>query len=410
MEIPAMTVTECLNALNDVLYTQVVVVEGEVNSYNVSQGKWVFFSLRDEESKIECFAVLYKISTPLEAGMKVRVVGVPGIHKRSGKFSLTINSLELIGEGDLQKAFELLKNKLDAEGLFSLERKRSIAKYPKQVALIASTTSAAYTDFLRILENRWSGLVIDVLDVSVQGEKAIDEIEAAFNYLNESVVQYDAVVLTRGGGSLEDLHAFNDERVARAVARSRFPVVCGIGHERDISISDFVADIRASTPSNAAEILAPDKLEEQKKLDFIRQNIFTLGQQKLNSEQHKIKYAIKSLVAAADAQRDLLFALQRRLAMFANKCEYEIIDHAKSVTVLINRVARTSRDKLIAQHRHLLNLKEKLGLQNPKQILGKGYSIVRGQHGVIKSVSSVAAGEPLQIMVSDGNIDAVVTD
>lgn len=410
MQDRALSVTECLDALNDVLHTQVVVVEGEVNSYNVSQGRWVFFSIRDEASKLDCFAVLFKMSTPLEPGMKVRITGTPNIYKARGTFSLTVDQLELVGEGALQRAFELLKKKLEVEGLFAVERKRPIIKYPRRIALIASESSAAYTDFIKVLNNRWRGLEIDLVDTSVQGERAVSEIETAFNIVNDSPNNYDAVVLTRGGGSLEDLHAFNDERVARAVARCRVPVICGVGHERDVTIADFVSDIRAATPSNAAEILTPDFRHEIAKLKTNQTVLVATASQALTNQKQNIRYSIKVLVGAIDKQTELLRKLSLQLRRYLNRAEIQIADGATTISLAVSRITRLQDFALERSRRLLRNLRDKIKLQNPKHILKKGFSIVRIDSKVVRKVGDVALKDALQITLSDGNIDAIVSD
>jgi exodeoxyribonuclease VII large subunit len=406
---PALTVTECLNALNNVLHTQVLIVEGEINSYNVSQNRWVFFTLRDEQSKLECFAVLYKIGTPLEPGMTVRVIGIPGIHKRSGKFTLTIDKLEVVGEGALQKAYELLKLKLEREGLFSDERKRTITKFPQHVALVASDTSAAYSDFLKVLNNRWQGISVDVINTAVQGEKAVEEITQAFETLNESSVQYDVVVLTRGGGSLEDLHAFNDERVVRSVARSRVPVICAVGHERDVTIADLAADIRASTPSNAAEILVPDKTHEKLYISNLEKRIVSISKNLVLNQQHNIKYLAKVLFSEFDRQSDTIGKMSNRVQSYLTHTQVQITDEIRTVSSEAHQILRVSKMRFLDENKTLSNLVDKARLQNPNNLLKRGYSIVRSGGNLVRKVSDAKLNDPLQITVSDGKIDAVIS-
>jgi exodeoxyribonuclease VII large subunit len=262
---PAFSVSQFIDYLNTALVSAVfpegAVIEGEVAEYRVSQDKWIWFLLKDEAAVVSCFATKWQLRTPLEDGMQIRVFGQPKVHPRSGKFSVTVERVELVGEGALRRAFELLKKKLSEEGLFAPERKRRIPRFPRRIGLIASRESAAYTDFLRILGNRWGGVEVLSAHVQVQGRDAVREIVGAFRYFNARADGVDVLVLTRGGGSLEDLQAFNSEDVARAVFSSRIPVIVGVGHERDETLADHVADVRASTPTNAAEIVAPDRRE-----------------------------------------------------------------------------------------------------------------------------------------------------
>ena len=234
-----------------------VLLEGEIASFKINQGKWVFFDIKDEESSVPCFMTLYQLRMPLEDGMKVIVRGVPKITKW-GKFSFTVQAVRPVGEGSLRKAYEALKKKLASEGLFASERKRKIPDNLTKIGVISSTAAAGYADFIKILNARWGGLKVQTAHTQVQGLDAPDQIIRALKYFNEkSEVQMIAIL--RGGGSADDLAAFNDEALVRAIAASKIPVITGIGHEIDESLADLAADIRASTPSNAAEMLTPDK-------------------------------------------------------------------------------------------------------------------------------------------------------
>ena len=260
------TPTEFLNVLNQTLeysYSSVTLV-GEVASFKVNQGKWVFFDLKDEESSINCFMTLWSLRQPLEDGMKVIVQGVPKVTKW-GKFSFTVAKVMPVGEGSLKKAYEMLKKKLTAEGLFDVEKKRALPKDLTKLGVISSTQAAGYADFIKILNARWGGIKVQVAHTQVQGLDAPDQIIRALNYFNERA-EVQVIAILRGGGSADDLACFNDEALVRAVASSRIPIICGIGHEVDESLCDLACDVRASTPSNAAEMLTRDKVEESAKL------------------------------------------------------------------------------------------------------------------------------------------------
>ncbi len=236
-----------------------VVVEGEVASFKVNQGKYVFFDLKDEQSSVGCFMMKFALRFPLEDGMKVRVRAVPKL-TNWGKFSLTVQAVMPVGEGDLKKSFELLKKKLTAEGLFAPEKKRPLPENIVKIGVISSTQAAGYADFCKILNERWGGLELQVAHTQVQGMTAADQIIRALNYLNErGEVQVIAVI--RGGGSADDLAVFNDEALVRAIAASKIPIITGIGHEVDESLCDLAADVVASTPSNAAQMLSRDRRE-----------------------------------------------------------------------------------------------------------------------------------------------------
>ena len=236
-----------------------VVVEGEVASFKVNQGKYVFFDLKDEQSSVGCFMMKFALRFPLEDGMKVRVRAIPKL-TNWGKFSLTVQTVMPVGEGDLKKSFELLKKKLTAEGLFAPEKKRPLPENIVKIGVISSTQAAGYADFCKILNERWGGLELQVAHTQVQGMTAADQIIRALNYLNErGEVQVIAVI--RGGGSADDLAVFNDEALVRAIAASKIPIITGIGHEVDESLCDLAADVVASTPSNAAQMLSRDRRE-----------------------------------------------------------------------------------------------------------------------------------------------------
>ena len=258
-ESPRFTPTTLIAAMNQTLeyaYEGTLLV-GEVASYKVNQGKWVFFDLKDEESSVSCFMSVYQLRVPLEDGMKVVVRGVPKVTKW-GKFSFTVSAIKPVGDGSIKKAFELLKKKLSDEGLFAPEKKRELPKDLTKLGVISSTGAAGYADFVKILNARWGGIHVQVAHTQVQGMDAPDQIIRALKYFNEhSEVQVIAIL--RGGGSADDLSCFNDEQLVRAIAASKIPVITGIGHEVDESLADLAADVRASTPSNAAEMLTPDR-------------------------------------------------------------------------------------------------------------------------------------------------------
>lgn len=235
-----------------------VEIEGEVASFKVNQGKFVFFDLKDEGASVGCFMMLFQLRVPIEDGMKVIVTATPKL-TQWGKFSLTVKAIRPSGEGSLKKSFELLKAKLDKEGLFAPERKRALPEIPKHIAVVSSVQAAGYADFIKILNDRWGGLTVDVASVTVQGADAPDQIIRALNYFNTQEDLPEVIVIIRGGGSADDLSAFNDEKLVRAVAGSRVPILTGIGHEIDLSLCDLVADVRAATPSNAAQIIVPDR-------------------------------------------------------------------------------------------------------------------------------------------------------
>ena len=276
-DLPIFSVSDFSALVNQTLeYAYPVVeVEGEVASFKVNQGKFVFFDLKDAQSSVGCFMMLFALRQPIEDGMKVIVRARPKL-TNWGKFSLTVEQVRPSGEGSLKKSYELLKAKLDKEGLFAAERKRTLPPTPSYIGVISSTQAAGYADFIKILGDRWGGMQVDVAHTQVQGDKAPDQIIKALEYFNEQESLPEVVVIIRGGGSKDDLAAFNDELLVRAVAASRVPVLAGIGHEVDESLVDLAADVRAATPSNAAQLLVPDRREI---IRLSRQQAHALGRQ-----------------------------------------------------------------------------------------------------------------------------------
>src|SRR3989338_4261154 len=296
-----LSVSQFISQVNDIL-AGTFTVEGEVSQYKISQSKWIFFDLKDDTSCLNCFSTVFMLRPPLEDGMRVRVTGYPKIHEKSGRFGFTVQQVEVVGEGSLQRAYLLLKEKLGKEGLFAVERKRALPELPERIGVIASRDSAAFGDFKRILNNRWGGVEVTLRHVAVQGEGAVREIMRAFHDFNESSLLPDILVLIRGGGSLEDLAAFNSEEVVRAIYSSRIPVMVGVGHERDETLADLAADVRASTPSNAAEIVVPERRDFMAQLDFTLERMGEGVEHSIALRKHELSRAVSLVSSQLEAQ------------------------------------------------------------------------------------------------------------
>lgn len=256
---PTFTISEFVAICNQSLeyaFTGVI-LEGEVASFTVNQGKWVFFDLKEGDATVSCFIALDNLGVALNDGMRVRVQATPKLTAK-GRFSLTVRTILPLGEGNIKKSFDELKRKLTAEGIFDPAKKRPLPTNISKIGVISSTNAAGYLDFLKIMDNRWGGVKIFTVNTQVQGLDAAAQIIRALDYFNQQG-QVEVIAILRGGGSADDLSAFNDEQLARAIAASRIPVIAGIGHEIDESLADLAADVRASTPSNAAERLVPDR-------------------------------------------------------------------------------------------------------------------------------------------------------
>lgn len=361
---PILSPTDFIAITNQILETSFgfVYIQGELSSFRISKGKWVYFDIKDENAKVACFASIYALPGPLQDGIIVKIGGSARLHPQFG-FSVTAQSISPVGEGSLAQALQLLAEKLGKEGLFAVERKRLLPKIPKKIALVASVESAAYADFCKILQVRWPFCEVEVFDTLVQGENAPNQLVNAINLANSKSNLADVLVITRGGGSADDLAAFNDERVVRVVASSRIPTMVAIGHEIDECLSELAADVRASTPSNAAELIAPDRLAEQESLYNMH----------------------KQLTARISS----FTALQRAsLRLYKNR--------------LVNSVSQ-----LISQEKaNLLSNKHLLMAYNPNNVLKRGYAIVRSSTGkVITSAQTAKKESIINITFKDSNIN-----
>lgn len=315
-----------------------VEVVGEVQSFKVNQGKYVFFDLKDAEGSVGCFMTVWQLKKPIEDGMKIIVTASPKL-TNWGKFSLTVRSVEPVGEGSIKRSFDLLRAKLEKEGLFEATRKRPLPVLPENVAVISSVQAAGYADFIKILGERWGGIKVQVAQVTVQGETAPGQIMRALDYYNQLETPPEVIIILRGGGSADDLAAFNDESLVRAVAASRAPTLAAIGHETDVSLVDMVADVRAATPSNAAQILVPDRREIISRLSLRREHV-------LNG----IMRATEEMQQSLDNKTEIILgAFSRRTEHLEQKFHY---------------------------------LRGTLKQVDPQTVLRRGYAIIRGEQVV----------------------------
>ncbi len=384
MQPPAISVTEFLGIINETLAFAypAVTVEGEVSSFKVNQGKFVFFDLKDEQNLLSCFMMVHQLQLPLEDGMKIRVTGNVKVTKFS-KFSLTARSIELAGEGELRRAMELLRKKLEAEGLFDDSRKRPLPKFPQRIGLITSGTSAAYSDFMKILDARWSGVTVELADVSVQGAAAPDQIVAALEYFNGAAQPPDVVAIIRGGGSLEDLAAFSTEPVARAIAASRAPIIVGVGHEIDVSLADYAADVRAATPTDAARLIVPDRTE-------------------MSAHIQHLAGRLENGTTGAIAAR------QRELERHVATLERHVRLPGEQIASLEHRLQLAGRSAIARQNQRLTALERTLRSFDPQANLNRGYAIVRHDQRIVRTSHNIKTGDSLVIQLAKGTLSAQV--
>ena len=368
-----------------------VAVRGEISNYKLYPSGHHYFTLKDETSALKC--VLFKgnamrLRFRPENGMKIVAMGKVSVFPRDGAYQLYCSALAMDGVGDLYAAFEQLKQKLAAQGLFDPAHKKPLPKFPGTIGIITSSAGAAVHDMLRILRKRYPLSQVRLLPVRVQGAEAPGEIAAAIRYANHHQLA-DLLIVGRGGGSIEDLWAFNDERVAYAIYESQIPVISAVGHEPDVTISDFVADLRAATPSNAAELAVPDQ-------DALRQNLD----------------AMASAMATAFARQ--LKAAKQHLTMLARSPALQsptgyIEQREKSLELLKNRLISAQNRNITQKNQRYIAAVSKLDAMSPLKVLTRGYSMAQTDTGtVIRSVSQVELGERIRISFSDGSISATV--
>ena len=366
-------------------------VEGEISGVTRHTSGHIYFTLKDSSAQIAC--VMWKNVAPMHGelivhGRQIVAHGKVSVYETRGQYQLYVDRVQPQGLGDLHAQFELLTARLEAEGLFAPERKRLLPEFPHRIGLVTSPTGAVIRDICNVLARRWPLVEVVLAPTQVQGEDAPPQIVAALDALYRRD-DLDLIIVARGGGSLEDLWAFNDERVARKMAESPVPVVSGVGHETDFTIADFVADVRAPTPSAAAELITPDRAELVTQLAALRVQLAT---------------------TLADNLRGRRVTLESQMRALA---------HLSPVTRLINWRQRT--DDLMMQATlgisHLLQLRRerltgvvaRLDALNPLAVLQRGYAVVRRDGQLVRSISEVAPGNRLAVRVSDGEFGATAT-
>ncbi|MBQ3103533.1 MAG: exodeoxyribonuclease VII large subunit [Oscillospiraceae bacterium] len=370
-----------------------IYIRGEISNYKVYPSGHHYFTLKDAEGALRC--VMFKGSAMKlrfrpENGMKVIAHGRISVFPRDGAYQLYCTEMTPDGVGDLYVAFEQLKAKLHAEGLFDSAHKKPLPMFPERIAIITSSAGAAVHDMIRILRRRYPIAKVLLLPVRVQGVEAPPEIVGAIRYANRHALA-DVIITGRGGGSIEDLWAFNDERVARAIYDSRIPVISAVGHEPDVTISDFVADARASTPSNAAEIAVPDMTELKKNLAAARERM-------LRAEEGKLA-KLSDTVAALAQKR----ALREPMAFIQDK--RILLDYTQ------NRLASAAERTLGGYRESFVRLTASLDALSPLKVLGRGYAVARKANGeILKSAQDAVMGETVDITLGTGELRCTVDD
>jgi len=366
-------------------------VRGELSNYKIYPSGHHYFTIKDPECSLRC--VMFKGSAAKlrfkpESGMSVIASGRVSVYPRDGAYQLYVNALTPDGVGDLYVAFEQLKDKLGKEVLFDELHKKPLPRYPKTIAVITSSAGAAVRDIIRVLGARWPTAKVIIMPVRVQGVEAPPEIAGAIRYANAHAVA-DLIITGRGGGSIEDLWAFNDERVARAIFESVIPVISAVGHEPDVTISDFVADLRAATPSNAAELAVPDINEVRDALRAAENRVFGAVSGEIKSRRRRLE----ELISRRVLQSPKYYIDDKRL----------LLDH------LLDRLSGTMRVKIYSERERYARLAAGLDAMSPLKVLGRGYTIARREDGkVLKKASDVKPGERITVRMKKDEIKCVV--
>jgi len=401
-------------------------VRGEISNFVcAASGHW-YFSLKDEQAQVRCVMFRHKsqyLDWQPKSGAQVEVLALPSLYEARGEFQLTLEQMRPAGMGALYEAFEKLKKKLEAEGLFADSRKRVLPSFPAQVGIVTSPQAAALRDVLTTLSRRMSGLPVVLYPTPVQGAGAGQKVAEAIAVANQRK-ECDVIILCRGGGSIEDLWSFNEEVVARAIAASHIPVICGVGHETDFTIADFVADQRAATPTAAAQAVAPERGELLQRLHQLEQRMTRATLRQMERAMQQLDYLQRRLVHPAQrAQQQMqhLGQLQQRLqsalahTMQSQNWRWQALQQRlrmarPDLTQLFNRHADVSRrmkdalqrtldrydNRLAAAHQHLQHL-------DPQQVLARGYSMVRDKQGaVVLDSAALQLGECLEITFAHG--------
>ncbi len=392
----ALSVSEINKYIKELLAKDIILsglwVKGEISNFKNHYSGHFYFTLKDEKAVLKC--VMFRshassMSFVPENGMKVLIRGYISLFERDGQYQLYAEEMQPDGIGALYIAFEKLKNKLQAEGMFDMDRKRKLPYIPRSIGVVTSSTGAVIKDIINVLSRRFYNVSIKLYPVQVQGEQAAGQIAAAMRRFNE-LDNVDVIIVARGGGSLEELWAFNEEIVARSIHQSHIPVISAVGHETDYTISDFVADVRAPTPSAAAELAMPERAVVENRLDGLKMRLRNAINKKTSMDRLHIK---------------------RLEGSVAFKQPYNKIYQDRMLVDVQKRYMEKALAALSSEYRNILSLlAARLDTLSPLNSLARGYCIIRSNKDdtLIKSVSSVSTGDRLEVSLTDGRLDCTV--
>jgi len=368
-----------------------IAVKGEISNYKVYPSGHHYFTLKDEEAALKCVMFrgnAVRLRFHLENGMKIIAMGRISVYPRDGAYQLYCSAVALDGIGDLHTAFEQLKAKLAAQGLFDPAHKKQLPQFPSRIGIITSPAGAAIHDILRILRKRYPLTNVRLFPVRVQGAEAPAEIASAIQYANRHKLA-DLLIVGRGGGSIEDLWAFNDEGVAYAIFQSEIPIISAVGHEPDVTISDYVADLRAATPSNAAELAVQDADSLKQAMDAMMATMQTTVTKQLRA----VRRYLDALAASPSLQSPRKYIMQRREGLYSTKL----------------RLIAAQQRNLNQKHQQFIGLTAKLDAMSPLKVLSRGYAMALDANGeVLKSIAQVNYGDKASVFFADGAIDVTI--
>jgi len=367
-------------------------VRGEISNYKKYPSGHHYFTLKDPDSSLRCVMFkgnAFRLRFRPENGMKVLAFGKVSVFSRDGGYQLYCEQLTAEGAGDLHAAFEQLKSRLREEGLFDPAHKKVLPVYPKRIAIVTSSAGAAVHDMLRIIARRYPIASACVVPVRVQGIEAPAEICDAIEFINEYKLA-DVIITGRGGGSMEDLWAFNDERLARTIYRSDIPVISAVGHEPDVTISDYVADLRAATPSNAAELVVPDRVELVGKLEMLQERMFQIVHRQIKQSRQRIE-----MLRSSKCMKSPLFPIHERRKLLEYR-QKELLSCTRSI--------------LETNRKNFGQLAAALDAMSPLKVLARGYSVTQCQGEILTDASKTCEGQQITIKLHRGELAAVVTD
>lgn len=393
MKLRALDISEANSYIKRILVNDPILynlkVKGEISNFKVHSSGNVYLSLKDENSKLNCviFKSNYDKNLELKNGIKVIASGYISVYERDGSYQLYINSIEIEGIGNLYIEFNKLKEKLSKEGLFDPKYKKSIPTIPKSIGVITSPTGAVIRDIINVIKRRYPKVAVKLYPVTVQGDKSADDICEGIRFFND-MKNVDTIIVGRGGGSIEELWSFNEEIVAREVFKSEIPIISAVGHETDFTICDFVSDMRAPTPSAAAEIATPSLSELEYKLNNIRNRMDRSLINQVQIDEHRLKSVLE------------------RINNYLKS--YTIKDNIIQLDKIYDKITFEVENNLNIEKERLMNMGAILHNLSPLATIDRGYSIVQKEGKVINSIEEIEFKDDIDIVLKDGSIECVV--